>query len=89
MNGIDLNVGRLLRELQAEMRTVRDESRLTRKELGNKATSEELLQVLTVLSDRIGSFESHVDARMDQTERSIEERLTRIEALLVHLAPPA
>jgi hypothetical protein len=38
--------------------------------------------VLRVLSDRIAAFEASMLARFDQTERSVEERLDRIEKLL-------
>ena len=35
-----------------------------------------------MLGDRIAAFEAHVDSRMDQTERSLGERLDHIETLL-------
>lgn len=89
---IDLNlIGRILRELQAEIRTVRDENRLIRLELSDKATREEpnaaLLRILSVLSDRIAQLETTIETRFDQTGRSIEERLTRIETLLAEKRP--
>jgi len=75
-------IGRTLLAIQADMRTMRDENTLTRHELGRMARREELLDVLRVLSDRIASFEASLLARFDQTERSIEERLDRIEKML-------
>jgi hypothetical protein len=84
-------IGRTLLAIQAEMRTVRDENTLIRHNLGRMARRDqlgpmvqrdELLDVLRVLSDRIGSFEATMLARLDQTERSLHERLTHLEALL-------
>ena len=75
-------IGRTLLAIQAEMRTIRDENSLIRRELATKASRDELLDVLRVLSDRIGSFEATMLARLDQTERSLHERLTHLEALL-------
>jgi hypothetical protein len=77
-------IDRILREIQAELRTVRTENGLIRKDLSAKAGREELLAVLAALSDRIGQFEARLETRMDQTERSIDERLGRIETLLRH-----
>ena len=75
-------IGRTLLAIQAEMRTIRDENSLIRRELATKASRDELLDMLRMLSDRIGSFEATVLARLDQTERSLHERLTHLEALL-------
>jgi hypothetical protein len=75
-------IGRTLLAIQAEMRTIRDENSLIRRELATKASRDELLDILRMLSDRIGSFEATMLARLDQTERSLHERLTHLEALL-------
>ena len=75
-------IGRTLLAIQAEMRTIRDENSLIRRELATKASRDELLDMLRMLSDRIGSFEATVLARLDQTERSLHERLTHLEGLL-------
>ena len=75
-------IGRTLLAIQAEMRTIRDENSLIRRELATKASRDELLDMLRMLSDRIGSFEATMLARLDQTERSLHERLTHLEALL-------
>ena len=75
-------LGQVLREMPAEMRTIRSENALLRRELGGKASREEVLNVFSELSDRIGAFEGRLERRFDQTERSIEERLIRIEGKL-------
>lgn len=75
-------IGRLLREMQAEMRTIRSENAMTRRDLAGKASHEEVLNVLTELGDRIAKFEGRMETRFDQSERSVEERLIRIEAKL-------
>lgn len=77
---------RILREIQAEMRTIRDENALIRKELGAKASRDELLAVLQTLADRLATFEVTVLARLDQSERGIEERLSRVETMLTDIA---
>ena len=75
-------IGRTLLTIQAEMHSMRDENALTRTELGRMARREELPDVLRVLSDRIAAFETVVLARMDRTERSINERIDHLETLL-------
>jgi hypothetical protein len=88
-------VGRLLREIQAEMRTIRSETGLIRLELGRSVRREELLDVLRVLSERIAAAEAATISRLDQTEGRVEERLSSMEAslaeglqLLRRLKPP-
>lgn len=71
-----------LRAIQADARSLRDEAALIRSEAALMARREELLDVLRVLSDQIAAFETAVLARMDQTERSINERLAQIERRL-------
>lgn len=76
---------RILREIQAEMRAVRDENKLIREELGAKASRGELLGVLQALADRI-AIEAAALKRLDQTEPSVQERLGRIETTLIDVA---
>jgi hypothetical protein len=56
-------------ELQAEVRTLRSEN----------------LRLFDILSNRITVFEAHIDTRLDQSERSIEQRLGSIEQRLARL----
>lgn len=79
MVSLDL-LGRLVREVQAETRSLRSEQALLHRILN---------EAVTALMDRIGTSEALTQTgvdrlmlRLDQTERSIEERLTRIEKLL-------
>lgn len=71
-----------LKAIQADALSLRDEAALIRSEVGHMARREELLDVLRVLSDRIAAFETAVLAGIDQTERSINERLAQIERRL-------
>ena len=68
-------VGATLRAIQAEQRTLRDENKLIRLELGRLArqlaSREELLQVLTVVTDRSDNFEARLEARFDQLSAQI------------------
>ena len=84
-DAIDLTT-RILREIQAEMRTLRSETALLRRELSGKVGRDEIRAfgdaLVTSLSDRMAAFEARLETRLDQTERSIEERLIRIEAKL-------
>jgi serine kinase of HPr protein (carbohydrate metabolism regulator) len=68
-------LGRLMREMQAEMRTIRAENAVLQRAITNFATRDEI-------HDRLSHFETRIEARLDQTERSVEERLERIEGLL-------
>jgi hypothetical protein len=76
-------IERILREIQAQMRTVRDELVLIRRDLADKAGRDEVLRAyenfLRVSGERLEAFEVRVEARFDQTERSIQERLEHIE----------
>jgi len=65
--------GPLLRQLQAEMRSVRAEQAAARTLIDARASETETL---------IESLFSQLNLRLDQTERSVEERLTSIETLL-------
>jgi formylmethanofuran dehydrogenase subunit E len=63
-------IGERLHAIQAEQRTLRGENELIRKELGRMAgaivTRDTLNEVLTVLVNRIATFETLMEARMDQ-----------------------
>jgi hypothetical protein len=76
-------VERILREIQAQLRTVRDELVLIRRELADKAGREDVLRAyenfLRVSGERLETFEVRLEARFDQTERSLHERLEHIE----------
>jgi len=66
-------IGRTLRELQAEQRSIRDENMLIRAAISEMAT---------VLLQRIGNFEAHVDIRLDQQRQEIADWLEQpVEAL--------
>lgn len=64
-------IGVTLRELQAEQRSIRDENRLIRSAISEMAT---------VLLQRIGAFEAHVDVRLDQHRQEIVNRLEQLAA---------
>jgi len=75
---VDLSlIGAMLRILQAEQRTIRDELALMRESLSRSATKAETIQVLDVLSRRIGNFEALVDTRVD----GLTTRLVAFEAM--------
>ena len=63
-------IGTTLRAIQAEQRTLRGENELIRREVGRVAglvaTRDGLLEVLRVVTDRIGTFEALMEARFDQ-----------------------
>lgn len=66
-------IGVTLRELQAEQRSIRDENRLIRSAISEMAT---------VLLQRIGTFEAHVDVRLDQQRQEIANRLDELAATI-------
>ena len=77
--------GPLLIQLQADMRSMRSDMRSMRSE--QTALREYLV---TFISARAAETETMIEGlfgklehRLDQTERSVEERLTRIEALVM------
>jgi len=92
MTELDITMmGHLLRELQAGVRTLRGENKLLGQQIAGITESHrrQVAGIAEIIADRIAAFEAHVDiridrldTRLDQTERSIEERLIRIEALL-------
>lgn len=61
-------LGQLMRELQAQMRTLRDDNRLIREELAVKVTRDDLFRLATVITDRFAELEAHTDNRLDQIE---------------------
>ena len=65
--------GPLLRQLQTEMRSIRAEQAAARTLIDARAGETEAL---------IESLFGRLEQRLDQSERSIEERLARIEAKL-------
>jgi hypothetical protein len=71
--------GPLLEKLQAEMRSVRAELRSLRAEIASRALVTARAEETEVYI--AGLFDT-LNRRMDQTERSVEERLARIEMLL-------
>lgn len=66
-------IGRLLRELQAQMRTQRDETRSIREELTTKATREEMFRFATIIADRFSELETRMDIRFDQLVRTTND----------------
>jgi hypothetical protein len=71
----------ILRAIQADQRTIRGENELIRKEIGRTATRDELLEVLRVSADRLAGMEGRTEVRFGQLERSVNERLERLEKL--------
>jgi len=71
-------IGSTLRAIQAEQRTLRGDQELLRKEIGRlanaMATRDVLLEVLTVITDRIANFEALTEARFDQLLARLPER---------------
>jgi hypothetical protein len=71
-------IGTTLRAIQAEQRTLRGENELIRREVGRiaglVATRDELLEVLRVVTDRIGNFEALMEARFDQLLARLPDR---------------
>jgi ferritin-like metal-binding protein YciE len=65
--------GPLLRQMQAEMRSIRAEQAAVRTLIDARARETETL---------IETLFGRLEQRLDQTERSVEERLARIEGLL-------
>jgi hypothetical protein len=68
-------IGTTLRTMQAEQRSIRDENQLIRSALS---------EAITVLLQRIGNFEAHIDTRMDV----LNVRIDGLQAVLDRLAPP-
>jgi hypothetical protein len=65
-------LGKTLRQIQADQRTLRMENELLRKELGRfsggVATREELSEVPRVIVDRIANFEALMEVRFDRLD---------------------
>ena len=68
-------LGVLLRQIQAEQRTLRGENELIRADLGRLAgamvTREQLADVVRIIADRIGNFEALMETRLDGLEALI------------------
>jgi hypothetical protein len=62
---------RILREIQADMRTIRDEQASMRQELANKASRTETFVMLSQIVDRFAKFEVHVESRFDAIEAKL------------------
>jgi hypothetical protein len=77
-------IGTLLRQVQAEQRNLRDEIKLIRREMeSDRAAVRDLMhEVLTVVTERVGSFEALMEARFDQQSAQINERIGNCEALM-------
>ena len=71
--------GPLLQRLQAEMRSLRADMRAVREEMASRAYVDARATETETLIER--QFEQ-LNRRLDQTERSAEERLDRIETRL-------
>jgi hypothetical protein len=56
----------LLRELQAELRTLRGELKPIRE---NYVTRADMFHMITVMTDRFAEFEAHIDRRLDGSVR--------------------
>jgi hypothetical protein len=71
-------IGTTLRAIQAEQRTLRGENELIRREVGRLAglvaTRDELLEVLRVVTDRIGNFEALMEAPFDELLARLPDR---------------
>ena len=65
-------IGRTLLAIQAEQRTLRDENKLIRQELGKLASRDEVLRVLDVLADRISDLEALTRAQFAMLERRFD-----------------
>ena len=77
----------MLRAIQAEQRTQRDDMTLLRGELtrlreaqAHFVTREDLFEVLTVITGRIGNFEALMETRMDQTGAQLDVRFAGLSA---------
>jgi hypothetical protein len=60
---------RLLRELQADMRTLRSELKPIRE---TYVTRDELFRMVTIMTDRFAEFEAHMDSRMDSLDKRMD-----------------
>jgi DNA anti-recombination protein RmuC len=77
-------LGRLVRQVQADVRNLRTEQEMLREQFsgGLAAIGSGLLKRIAESEALMETRFDHLDRRMDQTERSMEERLIRIEKLL-------
>jgi len=92
-------LGGLMRRMQTDIRAITMKldllTRARERDLATVATRDDLRDLVDVLAgqltehfEHLGARFERVDARLDQTERSIEERLERIERLLSPGAKP-
>src|SRR5271157_3201853 len=64
-------ISAMLRTIQAEQRSMRDENELLRKTV---------LEVIRLLGDRIGSVEALIEAKIEESEGKVDARIDRLEA---------
>jgi hypothetical protein len=76
--------GPLLEKLQAEMRGLRADVRALREEMGGMASRAYISARAEETETFINGLFETLNRRLDQTERSVEERLVRIEQHLAH-----
>jgi hypothetical protein len=62
---------RILREIQADIRTLREENARISQELANKASRTETLAMFVQIVDRFAKFEAHVESRFDAIEAKL------------------
>ena len=71
--------GPLLRQMQAEIRSLKADIRSLHEDSASRSYIASRAEETEIL---IQSLFSQLDRRLDQTEQSVEERLTRIELIL-------
>lgn len=78
-------IGELLRQIQADQRDMRTRIDLLERRQERAASHDDLRDLARVLTDFIATelakFSTRIEARLDQTERSVHERLDRLEQL--------
>jgi hypothetical protein len=62
---------RVLREIQAEQRTLRDENARISQELATKASRSETLAILNQVINRFSEFEARMESHFDDLQRQI------------------
>src|SRR5271166_2376230 len=66
-------ISAMLRTIQAEQRSMRDENDLLRKTV---------LEVVRLLGDRIGSVEALIEAKIEESEAKVDARIDRLEGTM-------
>jgi hypothetical protein len=87
----------ILRELQAEQRTLRDENKLIRSTISDEVTllMARIAATEEMLSRRLRKFEAHIDSRLDQLaagdpdERPLRSRHSAVVGATGRAASPA